>query len=207
MRKILLIVAFVVTMSILWMFGGRQLSMFVDQFKRIETASVPIKALVYEGNGTGGSLHINNDLGLNLTPADPKTASPNIGTTKDGQLALSFGGKVFAFGPPKSDTESLATAPQTGDDAAMSIQHSVLRWIEPLNFNFMTGKSPSWIRHQYYRLTWKKQAGAKLEMVWCYEQYFYPGDGWASGMMTREGSTGLIRVEISSPLPSPQSSP
>ena len=200
MRRILItlliLIVLVVTMSILWMFGGRQLSMFVDQFKRIETASVPIKALVYEGSGTAGVLRINNDLGLNLTPADPKTVPPNIGTTKDGQLALSFGGKVFAFGPPKSDAESLATAPQSGDDAGTSIQHSVLSWIEPLNFNFMTGKSPSWKRHQYYRLTWRKQNGAKLEMVWSYEQYFYPDNGWTGGMMTREGSTGLIRVEI-----------
>ena len=61
----------------------------------------------------------------------------------------------------------------------------------------MTGQSPSWKRHLYYRLIWKKQNGAKLEMIWRYEQYFYPGDGWASGMMTREGVTGLIRVDIS----------
>jgi hypothetical protein len=200
MRRILIalliFIVLVVTMSILWIFGGRQLSLFVDRFKTVEIASVPIKSLVYEGSGTGGLLRINNDLGLNLTPADPKTAPPNIGTTKDGQLALSFGGKVFPFGPPQSDAESLATAPQTGNDAAMSIQHSVLSWIEPLNFNFITGKSPSWKRHQYYRLTWKKQNGAKLEMLWRYEQYFYPDNGWTGGMMTREGSTGLIRVEI-----------
>jgi hypothetical protein len=43
---------------------------------------------------------------------------------------------------------------------------------------------------------WKKSSGATLEMLWRYEQYFYPGNGWASGFMTRQGSTGLIRVEI-----------
>jgi hypothetical protein len=33
-------------------------------------------------------------------------------------------------------------------------------------------------------------------MLWRYEQYYYAGDRWASGLMTREGSTGLIRVDI-----------
>jgi hypothetical protein len=47
------------------------------------------------------------------------------------------------------------------------------------------------------RLTWKKQNSAKLDMLWRYEQYFYSTDGWASGFMMREGSTGLIRVDIS----------
>jgi len=33
-------------------------------------------------------------------------------------------------------------------------------------------------------------------MLWRYEQFFYPANGWASRFMTREGSTGLIRAEI-----------
>jgi hypothetical protein len=33
-------------------------------------------------------------------------------------------------------------------------------------------------------------------MQWRYEQYFYPRNGWGSGFMTRQGSTGLIRAEI-----------
>jgi hypothetical protein len=34
-------------------------------------------------------------------------------------------------------------------------------------------------------------------MLWRYEQYFYPDNGWASGFMTLEGSTGLIQLDIS----------
>jgi len=33
-------------------------------------------------------------------------------------------------------------------------------------------------------------------MLWRYEQYFYPHTGWGSGFMTRQGSTGLIRIDI-----------
>lgn len=62
--------------------------------------------------------------------------------------------------------------------------------------NFMTGKSPSWRRNLYYRLVWKKASGAKLVMVWRFEQGFYPDDGWTSGTMSREGSTGLLQVDV-----------
>ena len=46
------------------------------------------------------------------------------------------------------------------------------------------------------QLLWKKAAGANLQMLWRYEQFFYPGSGWGSGFMTREGTTGLIMVDI-----------
>jgi len=60
----------------------------------------------------------------------------------------------------------------------------------------MTGQSPSWKRHIYQEIRWKKSSGAKLHMLWRYEQFFYPGNGWTSGLITREGSTGLILVDI-----------
>src|SRR5208282_3075137 len=66
----------------------------------------------------------------------------------------------------------------------------------PFEMNFMTGKSPSWRRNLYYRLVWKKASGAKLVMVWRFEQGFYPDDGWTSGTMSREGSTGLLQVDV-----------
>ena len=203
MRKILItitiVVACIAAMSICWLVRGRQLSLHLDRFKTIETGSTPIRSIAYEGSGTGGVLFI-NDLKLSLSPSDPHDPPPNIGTTKDDQLALSYKGKVFAFGPTRSKSEngdeSLATEPQAGDEASIEIRRSVLSWIEAFNFNFMTGQPPSWKRHLYYQLTWKRQSGAKLEMVWRFEQYFYPANGWASDFMTREHSTGLIRVEI-----------
>jgi len=199
MRKILIILVIVIVvvaaMSILWILAGRQIVLFLDRFGTIATSSTSIKSMVYEGSGTGGILRING-FGLNLSTPDPHDQPPNIGTTKDEQIALSYGGKVFTFGPPKPGTETLATEPQPGDDTSLSIRHSALSWPTLFDANFMTGQSPSWKRHLYYRLIWRKQNGAKLEMLWRYEQYYYAGDGWASGLMTREGSTGLIRVDI-----------
>jgi hypothetical protein len=177
-----------------WIFGGRQLSLFIDRFGTIETASDRVKSLVYEGNGTGGHLRV-NDLGLSLN--DRSGPSPSIGTTKNDQLGLANAGKVFAFGPVQSQAETLAATPPAGDDAVIEIRRSVLSWPTPFEINFMTGNSPSWKRHAYYRLLWKKSSGERLEMLWRYEQYFYPGNGWASGFMTRQGFTGLIQLRIS----------
>src|SRR5436309_5794287 len=100
MRRILitlaLLIACIAAVSATWIFGGRQLSLFIDRYKTIETASARINSITYEGSGTGGILRV-NDLALSLN--DTSGPSPSIGSTKDGQLALAAGGKVFAFGP------------------------------------------------------------------------------------------------------------
>jgi hypothetical protein len=198
MRKILItlgiLIAFFVAILATWIFSGRQVSLFLDRFGTIEMTSARINSIAYEGSGTGGILHI-NDLELSLN--DRNGPTPSVGTTKNDQLALADRGKVFAFGSVRSEAENLATAPPMGDDALIEIRRSVLSWPTPFEINFMTGHSPSWKRHLYYRLLWNKPSGAKLEMLWRYEQYFYPGNGWASGFMTREGSTGLIQLDIS----------
>jgi hypothetical protein len=197
MRKILITLAVLITVVIAflatWIFYGRQISLLVDRFGTIEMTSARINSIAYQGNGTGGSLHV-NDLELSLN--DGNGPAPSIGTTKNDQLALADRGKVFAFGPVRTEAENLATVPPADDDASIEIRRSILNWPTPFEVNFMTGHSPSWKRHLYYRVRWKKSSGATLEMLRRYEQYFYPGNGWASGFMTRQGSTGLIQVEI-----------
>ena len=197
MRKILIklaiVIACVAALALSWIFGGRQISLFLDRFRTIEITSMPIHSIVYEGSGTGGVLRI-NDLALGLN--DKNGPTPNIGSTKDNQLAIASGGKVFPFGPLRPEAENLAAEPAGGDGASVSFRRTVLSWPTPFDFNFMTGHSPSWKRHIYYQVIWKKPSGAKLEMLWRYEQYFYSGEGWTSGFMTRAGSTGLIRVDI-----------
>jgi hypothetical protein len=197
MRKILItlavLIAVVIAFLATWIFYGRQISLLVDRFGTIEVTSARINSIAYQGNGTGGILHVNDlELGLN----DRNGPAPSIGTTKNDHLALADRGKVFAFGPVRTEAENLATVPLAGDDASIEIRRSILNWPTPFEVNFMTGHSPSWKRHLYYRVRWKKPSGANLEMLWRYEQFFYPGNGWGSGFMTREGFTGLIRIEI-----------
>jgi hypothetical protein len=202
MRRILILLAIVavggVAFAAAWIFRGREISSFVDRYWTVEARSAPIQSIRYEGSGTGGIL-IANDISLSLNDIRPGL-SVSVGSTKDNQLALASSGKVFPFGPLTSNSENageqLATRPPPGDQALLVIRHSILSWPTPFDLNLMTGQSPSWKRHIYYEIRWKKSSGANLEMVWRYEQFFYPGTGWASGFMTREGSSGLIRVNI-----------
>jgi hypothetical protein len=206
-RKFLIILAILVlTVAALlgtWIFLGRQLSLLVDRLGTIEIASVPVHSVAYEGSGAGGWLTV-NDVHLSLDNANSKIVL-SIGSTKDNQFAVASGGKVFALGPLKSTAENgsdyLAVVPPTGDEALFVTRRSALSWPTPFDFNFMTGHSPSWKRDLYYHLFWKKSSGGTLQMVWRYEQSFYgrelvPGNGWDSGFAVREGSTGLVLVEI-----------
>jgi len=202
MQRILILLATLavglVSLAGLWIFRGREISSFLDRYWTVETRFAPIQSIAYEGSGTGGVL-IANDINLSLNDVKPGL-SLSVGSTKGNQLALASSGKVFPFGPLKSASEDvaehLATSPPPGDQALLATRHSVLSWPTPFDLNLMTGQSPSWKRHIYYEIRWRKSSGVTLEMLWRYEQFFYPGKGWASGFMTREDSTGLIRVEI-----------
>jgi hypothetical protein len=201
MRRILktigVLSAVLVALAIAWVFGGRSLSLVLDRLGTVEVESKPIQSISYEGTGAGGALLINGSR-LSLTPAGPAIAEPHVGTTKDEQLALSYADKVFPFGPVSSGEKEMLTAKVgSADRASMAKRRSYLSWPNLFQSNFMTGWSPLWLRHQYYQLIWTKQDGVKLEVMWRFEQYCYRGAGWTDALMTREGATGLIRIDIS----------
>jgi hypothetical protein len=198
MRKILIALLIVIVLATLWLWRGRDLSMLADQFKTIQTSSRSIRTITYDGNGTGGTLRV-DDVDLSLNQGELRDAQPSVGTTKDGQVALSFAGKVFSFGPPLSEDDKLAANVVDGDTATIAFEHSAIPWRNYFEVNYMTGNSPKWKRNTYQKLVWKRADGAKLEMVWRYEQFFYENDGWTQALMTRPGAAGLIRVEISNP--------
>ena len=202
MQRILILLAIVVltaaALIALWIFSGREISSFVDRYWTVETRSAPIQSITYEGTGTGGSLIVDG-VSLSLNDLRPDL-SLSVGSTKDNQLAVASSGKVFPFGPLKTasddGSERLIAAPPPGDRAFLATRHGVLSWPTPFDLNLMNGRSPSWKRHMYQEIRWKKSSGANLELLWRYEQFFYPGNGWTSESMTRQGSTGLIRVRI-----------
>lgn len=200
-RTLILLVIVVVggvVVTALWIFRGREIASFVDRFWTAESQFAPIQSIAYEGSGAGGIL-ICDGVSFSLNDLRPGL-SLSVGSTKDNQLALASSGKVFPFGPLTSASEDsaehLATVPPPADQAFLATRHSLLSWPTPFDMNFMTGQSPSWKRHIYQEIRWKKASGAKLQMLWRYEQLFYPRNGWTSGLMTRKGSTGLIRVDV-----------
>jgi len=167
MRKLLITlpiaVALIAAVSILWIFGGRQISSFIDQLKTQEIESKPVHSIAYEGSGDGGSLVIDGD-GLFLAPINP-----HVGSTKDNQLALAHGGKVFAFGPLRSP-DVLTTEVSDSDRALLVAKKSFIGW-------------PT--QRFYTELNWTKQDHVKLKMIWAIDRN------------QDEATIRLIRVEIS----------
>jgi hypothetical protein len=186
MKKILIaLLILIVTMLLVWVFDGRQSSSFVDRFKMAKVESIAIHSISYEGSGDGGTLMIDATHPLDLAPLNP-----HVGTNKENELALANAGKVFAFGTMRSAENSrLVAEAQAGDTASLALYESFLPWP---NLKFMTNHLPVLQRHRYRQLIWTKANGAKLEMLWQFEEHFDPDMAPPDYEIAP-----LIRVEIS----------
>jgi hypothetical protein len=200
MRRILIRSAILFTLLAalfsLWIFEGRNFSLLIDRFGTAQLESRALNHIDYNGGESGGVLEIVG-LPFSTQGADYAPFPFTLRHNSQDQAVLSTGGKSFVLGAASREGSELQIVPESGDKVSFNTRRGLLSWPTPLEINFMTGHSPSWKRNLYYHLRWQKNSGQKLEMVWRYEQYFYSSDGWASGFMTRQGTTGLIRVEVS----------
>ena len=85
---------------------------------------------------------------------------------------------------------------EPADELTFRIERSALSQPTPFEISFLGGSTPWWRRHLYYRLEWKKPSGAKLDMLWRFEQQYYSKTGWTEGHMMYDYFTGLLRVKI-----------
>jgi hypothetical protein len=194
MRKLILIVL-VLGVVAASCYERRRIVLLGDQFHTIQISTRLVKTIAYEGDGNGGLLHL-DDQTVSLNEMAEGVPHPRIGTTKQGELAITVGGQIFPFGHT-IDAEALSAPVPVGDEATFEIRRSVLSWPNPFEMNFMTGNTPRWKRFRYQHLVWKKADHTELEMLWRFEQFYYAQDGWVDGWMSNPGSTGLIRVRIS----------
>lgn len=196
MRTALLVGAVVIGLGAIWIFGGRQIVLLLDAIVTAEHAPSVSSPVVVAGAGW---------LNVGQTPLqlarDGEASTVSIDAVEGAPVVLHAEGKDFILGTPRLPPEGagaapydVSVAPDPGDTVTYTVTHSVMGWPTPLEMNFMTGVSPSWKRNVYYTLTWRKQNGAELEMVWRYEQWFY--DDWASATMINTGGTGLISTTI-----------
>ena len=174
-----------------WIAGARQLSLLLDRFHTVEIGSRPVAQLGIER--ASGSVRI-NEISMDTAMPDYRPYPMETKVDSAGNFVLRVAGQSITLGSKEDSSGGPVVRPQAGDRARLHLERSMLSWPTPLEMNFMTGRSPSWKRHVYHRLVWEKATGGRFEMLWRYEQYFY--DQWASGEMTREGTTGLIRVDI-----------
>jgi hypothetical protein len=196
-----LLVAFcLVALGLIWIFGGRQIALVLDRLGTVEIEKVTISELSYEGAASGGIFRVNNGM-LSTMGSDDHPYPLSIVPDANNKLILFISGKSFPLGDllPASSQESatnFTVRPDKDDEASITVRRSFLSWPTPFDFNFMTGHAPSWKRLRYHQMVWKKRSGPRLEMLWRYEQYSYPAEGWTEGNMTHENTTGLIRAEI-----------
>jgi hypothetical protein len=113
----------------------------------------------------------------------------------DGFASVDRNGRRFALGPVRNaNGGEFDVSVEPGDEVALRVSLSFLPWPTPLDLNFITGVSPSWKRHRYYTLSWKKRGGETLVVRWRFEQWRYSG-GWGGDMHSRN-PTGLIGVKL-----------
>jgi hypothetical protein len=200
-KKIVWIAVAVVLLCAAWLFGARQLTLLADRFSTVRTETIALSELVYVSEATAGLIVIRDGIVL-ATDSDLMGAPVEFQPGGNKQMIISAGRKSFVLGPLASSLKETQFGPaaratlEPNDTAALLAEHSRGSWPSFLDFNFMTGNSPSWKRNIYRRLVWKKASGATLEMLWRYEQYYYSSNGWTDGWMTRGGVTGLVSVEI-----------
>lgn len=119
------------------------------------------------------------------------------------QLELFAGRRRFVLGAPAGtvpgdDRPTPAFAAEPGDTTSLILESSLLGWPAPFTLagTYLSGAPTTWMRHLYYRLSWRKASGAQLAMVWRCEQGWERINGWHNF-----GFEELIRVEIT---PAPQ---
>lgn len=206
----------------LWLFTARQLSLLIGRVFTVPLATLPASPLGWngtylqvgarvdgsegpKGGWNGGELQTGSHI-LGLSGPGPGYApAATLAVDSGDRLVLAAGGQSFVLGSragtmPGGDGTIPAFSAEPGDATSVTLERGLLSW-PTLDLNFMTGQSPSWARHLYYRLSWQKGSGARLDMLWRFEQGFDPVNGWRSPGTT-DDTTELIRVEI---WPAPQS--
>ena len=160
-----------------WTFGGRRVSLLVDRLGTVNRQSQLVGPLSFDGMGLRvGETWITAELG------------------SQNEVEYRQGNDSFRLGVKSADSDKVPM--DEGDEVSYVTSRSALSWPTPFVMNFMTGAASSWRRHTYYRLRWKKRSGARLELVWRYEQWYYGGQGWMAGRMVNGDATGLIQTTI-----------
>lgn len=190
-----LVVLIVIGLAATWIFASRPIILVLDQIATAAVETLPANSFVYSQD----AISVGAFPGWTNLP-DGQSGDFYVAIDVSGRLVLHAGKKSFPLGvrigpPDVSGRLEIPFARDADDQVALIVERSLLAWPTPLDSNFMTGRTPSWRRNLYYRLSWRKRSGSVLNMVWRYEQGFYADDGWSSWMI-REGATGLIHIDV-----------
>lgn len=194
-----LVVFVAVGTAVAWLFAGLQISLFLDRITTVRMGPLSVSPVQYDGGG----FRI-GELSLAFVGTDNQRSDVDLRIDAQNRVVLTRGGQSFVLGPLTRPPDSagrpdLEFTREPGDELTLTVDRSVMSWPTFFQVNFVTGgPTPKWGRHLYYRLTWKKRSGEKLEMLWRYKQVFLEGK-WTDAFMAYDGRTGLLQVEIPQP--------
>ncbi len=178
-----------------WLAAGRQISGALDSILTVFHTSLAVSPMDYDGGFRisgramtfGAVTNLRTGLYVSLDPWE--------------RAVLRTGDQAFVLGPGSRPTSrpgdpSLVFTAEAGDQVSFVSSYGLLPWRAPFQWQIFGGSSPRWKRNVYYRLTWQKPSGARLEMRWRYQQEWYTGRGWLEPVMMWNSQTGLLSTTI-----------
>jgi hypothetical protein len=200
MMRTMIALAIAMLAVITWGYSGRHLTLLLDRLFTIGSRTLPVSPIQYGGGGflIGG-------MNMTFAGTDNLLFGVELSTDSANRVVLSKGKAHFTLGPRLNPIDSsgrpeIDVSADGSDQLSFTSSRSPLSWPNWLEFRIMGGPPPRWKRYVYYRLLWTKSWGATLDMRWRYEQQNYSQKGWTEPMMMWNSQTGLLTVEIRSPL-------
>jgi hypothetical protein len=212
-RAILIPGGALVLLAVLWFVTSRWCALVVDQVYTPRLAILHNAPIGWDGTGLQLGTGVFDRLVPNGDHLDFIGFAPDYPyiarfiVDPDGRLVFVKDDARFVLGPRagtlplstmqdgtplEGQTPMPAFAPDPGDAMSAALDRSLFSWPAPLiQFNFMTGYTPSWQRNLYYRLSWTKASGARLDILWRERQDYDGVNGWTGARLTE-----LIRIEI-----------
>jgi hypothetical protein len=196
--RILIAIAILIIAIVVWYTQARNAALLADRFGwTTGLGTRPLAEMSWNG-----TYPVIDDRMLGTTDSHDKRIV-QFSVDADHHLVATANGKSIALGVERG------TLMQTGDPEPQPAFHlgkgevmTLTRrrgwviWPNWFEMNFMTGQTPQWKRFITYRLHWRKPTGGALDLVWRYENYYYPQDGWLTADMTGPTQCGLVEVSI-----------
>lgn len=204
-QRLWLVAAIVMTLAAgsVWLFRFQYVALVVDKLATRQIEQSSLSSLAWNEYYLVANRHM-----LDLALPDRHATDARVRPESANDLVLREPGRRILLGRrtgaviDNNDTVKPASvfAAEPGDRISLAVERSWLAWPNFFETNYMTGNSPTWKRYKYYRLTLDKHSGLTVEMLWRYEEFYYPSDhAWINGdrlCEENEPPCGLIRVRI-----------
>ncbi len=178
----------VIVISAVWIFGGPSISAMLDRFFTIPLRTSPLGDLSLDKHDlsfAGRRWLIGKDV--------------VVATNARGEVTMSSGGQMFILAAVEGGYDGNPGAyyrfrAPSEDSVTYAVSRSWLAWPLLDRYSIMGAARPTWQRHLYHRLRWRKLSGATLEMAWRDEQQLYVKSGWSDMFLERPPTVNIGAV-------------